>query len=111
MPLYDYGPAHSLGSPLLDLFAVRYAVGYVDSPGDDRVRLRFRGPAGEALDPVEGAVVVACDGIHSTVRKQLYPDEGPPRWSGVNMWRGVVAHAPFLHVKPPCCPGVVATPQ
>jgi hypothetical protein len=26
----------------------------------------------------------------------LYPDEGPPRWSGVNMWRGVVPHAPFL---------------
>src|SRR6478735_5818057 len=37
-----------------------------------------------------------CDGIHSVVRKQLYPEEGPPRWSGVNMWRGVVPHAPFL---------------
>ena len=42
------------------------------------------------------AVAVGCDGIHSALRKQLYPDEGPPRWSGVNMWRGVVPHAPFL---------------
>jgi len=67
-----------------------------DALEDDRVRLRFRGPAGEALDPVEGGVAVACDGIHSALRKHLYPDEGPPRWSGVNMWRGVVAHAPFL---------------
>jgi 2-polyprenyl-6-methoxyphenol hydroxylase-like FAD-dependent oxidoreductase len=68
----------------------------VDPLGDDRVRLRVRGPTGEALAPVEGAVAVACDGIHSALRKQLYPDEGPPRWSGVNMWRGVVPHAPFL---------------
>ena len=63
---------------------------------DDRVRVRFRAPTREALDPVAGAVAVGCDGIHSVVRKQLYPEEGPPRWSGVNMWRGVVPHAPFL---------------
>jgi 2-polyprenyl-6-methoxyphenol hydroxylase-like FAD-dependent oxidoreductase len=68
----------------------------VEAVGTDRVRLACRGPTGEALDPVEGSIVVACDGIHSAVRKQLYPDEGAPRWSGVNMWRGVTAHAPFL---------------
>ncbi len=68
----------------------------VDALDDERVRVRFRGTAGGALSEVEGAVAVGCDGIHSAVRKHLYPDEGPPRWSGVNMWRGVVPHAPFL---------------
>ncbi|MGH7156482.1 MAG: FAD-dependent monooxygenase, partial [Acetobacteraceae bacterium] len=36
-----------------------------------------------------GAAIVACDGISSVVRKQFYPREGPPRYSGCNMWRGV----------------------
>jgi 2-polyprenyl-6-methoxyphenol hydroxylase-like FAD-dependent oxidoreductase len=36
-----------------------------------------------------GDALVACDGLHSVVRKQLHPGEGPPRYSGVNMWRGV----------------------
>ncbi len=68
----------------------------VESVGDDCVRVLLRGPDGEALPHAEARIVVACDGIHSAVRRQLYPDEGPPRWSGVNMWRGVTAHAPFL---------------
>jgi 2-polyprenyl-6-methoxyphenol hydroxylase-like FAD-dependent oxidoreductase len=68
----------------------------VDDRGDDGVHVRFQDGAGASLPDVVGGAVVGCDGIHSTVRKQLYPDEGPPRWSGVNMWRGVVAHAPFL---------------
>jgi 2-polyprenyl-6-methoxyphenol hydroxylase-like FAD-dependent oxidoreductase len=37
-------------------------------------------------------VVIAADGIHSAVRGALYPDEGPPRWNGAVMWRGL-AHA------------------
>ena len=68
----------------------------VDDRGGDGVRVRFRDAAGAPLPDVSGAVVVGCDGIHSAVRRHLWPDEGPPRWSGVNMWRGVVAHAPFL---------------
>jgi len=68
----------------------------VDDAGGGRVRARFRDPRGAPLPDVAGALAVGCDGIHSAVRKQLYPGEGPPRWSGVNMWRGVVAHAPFL---------------
>ncbi len=46
--------------------------------------------------PVHGAALIACDGIHSAVRRQLYPDEGPPRYSGVNMWRGVSVWPRFL---------------
>ena len=40
--------------------------------------------------------VVACDGIHSAIRKQFHPDEGEPLYSGVNMWRGVTTWQPFL---------------
>ena len=46
--------------------------------------------------PVRGAVAVGCDGIHSALRTQLYPDEGAPRYSGINMWRGTAAWKPFL---------------
>ncbi|HEY2558657.1 MAG TPA: flavin-dependent oxidoreductase [Caldimonas sp.] len=72
-----------------------HACGGIDHD-DARVRLRFRDPAGTALPDAFAAVAIGCDGIHSALRRQLYPDEGPPRWSGVNMWRGIVAHAPFL---------------
>ena len=41
-------------------------------------------------------LLVGCDGIHSAVRRALYPDEGPPRWNGVTMWRAVTESAPFL---------------
>jgi 2-polyprenyl-6-methoxyphenol hydroxylase-like FAD-dependent oxidoreductase len=41
-------------------------------------------------------VVVACDGIHSVIRKQLHPGEGEPLYSGVNMWRGVTRWPAFL---------------
>jgi len=45
---------------------------------------------------VRGAAAVGCDGIHSAVRRQLHPAEGAPRYSGVNMWRGVTRGRPFL---------------
>ena len=44
---------------------------------------------GKPLAAQRGDVVVSCDGIHSVVRKQLYPQEGPPKYAGINMWRGV----------------------
>jgi 2-polyprenyl-6-methoxyphenol hydroxylase-like FAD-dependent oxidoreductase len=58
---------------------------------DISVSLRFKGH-GEA----KGAAAIACDGIHSVIRRQLYPDEGEPRYSGVNMWRGVTRWKPIL---------------
>jgi 2-polyprenyl-6-methoxyphenol hydroxylase-like FAD-dependent oxidoreductase len=44
----------------------------------------------------KGRAAIACDGIHSVIRRQLYPDEGEPRYSGVNMWRGVTRWKPIL---------------
>jgi 5-methylphenazine-1-carboxylate 1-monooxygenase len=50
----------------------------------------------EALPPQSGDIVVSCEGIHSMIRKQFYPNEGPPRYSGINMWRGVTRWKPYL---------------
>ncbi|RXZ30993.1 flavin-dependent oxidoreductase [Oxalobacteraceae bacterium CAVE-383] len=60
------------------------------------VTAHFTGPAGEARDDARAEILVACDGVHSVVRKALHPNEGAPRYSGVNMWRGTVAVKPFL---------------
>jgi 2-polyprenyl-6-methoxyphenol hydroxylase-like FAD-dependent oxidoreductase len=43
-----------------------------------------------------GSALIACEGIHSVVRRQLYPKEGEPRYSGINMWRGVTRWKPVL---------------
>ena len=48
-----------------------------------------------AAAAARAAVAIACEGIHSAIRK-LLPDEGPPRYSGVNMWRGVTRWKPIL---------------
>jgi 5-methylphenazine-1-carboxylate 1-monooxygenase len=60
------------------------------------VTLRFEDAAGRARAPVRARLAVGCDGIHSALRKQLYPNDGAPRYSGVNMWRGTVVMKPFL---------------
>jgi 5-methylphenazine-1-carboxylate 1-monooxygenase len=54
------------------------------------------GPGGANRSVVRGRVAIACDGINSAVRKQLFPSEGEPRYSGVNMWRGVTRWKPIL---------------
>ncbi len=53
------------------------------------VSLHLEDASGQPLPTVSGRAAVACDGIHSNIRKQLHPQEGPPRYSGFNMWRGV----------------------
>ena len=50
----------------------------------------------DGLAPQRGRIAVGCDGIHSAVRWQLYPDQGPPKYSGVNMWRGAVRWPAYL---------------
>ena len=51
---------------------------------------------GADLGSAEGSLLVAADGIHSTVRASLYPNEGPPIWNGAILWRGVTRAKPFL---------------
>jgi len=54
------------------------------------------GPGGAGGFTARGSVAIACDGINSAIRKQFFPDEGEPRYSGVNMWRGVTRWKPIL---------------
>ncbi len=94
-----------------DLHAVLLRA-FIERAGADRVRMDFRCTAveqsesgctahfedqqGRPRESQHGAVVVSCEGIHSAIRKQFYPREGPPRYSGVNMWRGVTRWPAFL---------------
>ncbi|MFQ6546556.1 flavin-dependent oxidoreductase [Aestuariibius sp. 2305UL40-4] len=43
-----------------------------------------------------GDVLIGADGIHSTIRTHYYPDQGPPSWNGVLMWRGAAWWPRFL---------------
>ncbi len=43
----------------------------------------------------QGAVAVGADGIHSTIRQQMQPDQGEPRWAGHVLWRGTTQAKPF----------------
>jgi len=64
---------------------------------DERgVTAHFVDPSGKSLEPQHGTLLIGCDGLHSVIRRQLHPHEGEPLYSGVNMWRGVAPHAPFL---------------
>lgn len=69
----------------------------VVSAYDHEVILNFRDRrTGQKLESQSAKIVVACDGIHSKIRQQLYPGEGAPRYSGVFMWRGVTCRPKFL---------------
>ncbi|HEX7788240.1 MAG TPA: FAD-dependent monooxygenase, partial [Methylomirabilota bacterium] len=62
----------------------------------ERVTLHFRSTAtGAPRAPVTADLVVACDGVNSAVRRQLYPDE-QLCFGGINTWRGVTRARPFL---------------
>ncbi len=55
--------------------------------GTEIVATFERREGGERFEAA-GDALVGADGIHSAVRAQLYPDEGPPTWSGIMLWRG-----------------------
>jgi len=65
-----------------------------DDRGVTATFIRRDGAAEKATAHGDG--LIAADGIHSTVRHIFYPDEGPPVWNGMTMWRGTVEHPPFL---------------
>jgi 2-polyprenyl-6-methoxyphenol hydroxylase-like FAD-dependent oxidoreductase len=50
---------------------------------------------GRSLAAQRGAVVIACDGVNSTVRRQFYPDE-QLAFAGINTWRGTTRHKKIL---------------
>lgn len=69
-------------------------VGHTQNDGN--VTLHFvRMSDGSALPDVTAPIVVACDGVNSTIRKAYYPDEAIA-FTGINTWRGVTRRAPIL---------------
>lgn len=63
----------------------------------DGVTAHIVDPAtGRSRGNARGDALIGADGIHSTVRALLYPDEGPPQFSGITMWRGITEQEPFL---------------
>ncbi|KAI6471181.1 hypothetical protein MCOR04_001718 [Pyricularia oryzae] len=66
---------------------------------DDKSITGFFKHAENTKDPVPsmtGDVLIAADGINSATRKILYPNEGPPRFSGRILWRGCIEREPYL---------------
>ena len=63
---------------------------------DEGVGVRLRETStGHDVAPVRGDIVVACDGVNSSVRRQFYPDE-QVAFTGINTWRGVTRRRPIL---------------
>jgi 5-methylphenazine-1-carboxylate 1-monooxygenase len=60
------------------------------------VTSRFVDRNGVEIEETRSDILIGADGIHSAVRAHFYPDEGPPKWQGVMMWRGVTIAKPFL---------------
>jgi len=66
--------------------------------GEHGATVLFQNAASVPLLPVHADVVVACDGVNSAVRQQLYPRE-QLAFGGINTWRGTTVHAPILSGK------------
>jgi len=63
-------------------------------PDAGEVRLVNRASGERRVERADA--IVSADGIHSAVRRQFYPNEGPPRYSGHVLWRATTVGAPFL---------------
>lgn len=48
--------------------------------------------------PARADIAVACDGVNSAVRRQLFPNDALC-FTGINTWRGVTVHPPILGGK------------
>jgi 2-polyprenyl-6-methoxyphenol hydroxylase-like FAD-dependent oxidoreductase len=69
----------------------------VDQIANDRVRATFvRRATGETIAEDTADLLIGADGIHSAVRAQLYPNEGPPKWNGILLLRAT-SQAPAIH--------------
>jgi 5-methylphenazine-1-carboxylate 1-monooxygenase len=62
----------------------------------DRVIAAFRDARSEAIVSDHASILIGADGIHSAVRRRLYPAEGDPRFARQVLWRGSVEAEPFF---------------
>ncbi len=72
----------------------RRLLGFTQDEG--AVRARFVDANANPVETVTADVLIGADGIHSTVRGVFHPNEGPPKWNGIIMWRGLTVAQPFL---------------
>ena len=63
---------------------------------DGGVTAWFFDRGGSHRHTAHGDVLIGADGIHSVVRERLFPNEGPPRWNGLMLWRGAIDWPAFL---------------
>lgn len=68
----------------------------VEQSGDGVVARFADRRTGAPLGEAHGSVLIGADGIHSALRAQFVPNEGPPIWNGAILWRGTTEAAPFL---------------
>lgn len=62
----------------------------------DWVIATFANNTSGALLSDDADILIGADGIHSTVRRQLYPSEVEPHFAQQLLWRGAVDAEPFL---------------
>ena len=68
-------------------------VGYDN--GADAITAHFEDRSTGAAVSVDGALLIAADGLHSAARRQHYPEEGEPIWGGAVLWRGMSLGEPI----------------
>jgi 2-polyprenyl-6-methoxyphenol hydroxylase-like FAD-dependent oxidoreductase len=64
---------------------------------NERVHARFADrTTGSPVAAATADLIIAADGIHSAVRKEVHPSEGQPIWNGVLLWRAVSEAPPIF---------------
>ena len=77
--------------------AIRTATAVADFVQDEAgVTANLVDRDGDPAGALRAGVLIGADGIHSTVRRLLHPDDGGVRYSGRTIWRAVTRAAPFL---------------
>ena len=61
---------------------------------DNKVLAHFETQGGMASADVD--MLVGADGIHSIVRRTMFPGEGAPSWNGIMIWRGATEWPSFM---------------
>jgi 2-polyprenyl-6-methoxyphenol hydroxylase-like FAD-dependent oxidoreductase len=80
----------------IDKIFTGHSLQHVENAGDG-VRATFTNrKTNEIIRIVNAGALIAADGIHSVARKQFYPGEGLPKFSGIVLHRGVTVAKPFL---------------
>jgi 2-polyprenyl-6-methoxyphenol hydroxylase-like FAD-dependent oxidoreductase len=62
----------------------------------DKLIATFADRDGAIIAEDEADILIGADGIHSSVRRQFYPQEGEPNFAGQILWRAAVETPPFL---------------